>query len=119
MMQSQDSQSEEAKESWWGLWWICWVLKDMPDVPGRGRDVATRALGLVWVKMGVGGEKESPERGCLGSILRRGFRPSRCSAIKSSLTLCILMTCSMPGSSVLHYLPEFAQIHVHVVWDAI
>ena len=21
--------------------------------------------------------------------------------------------CSMPGSSVLHYLPEFAQIHVH------
>ena len=26
---------------------------------------------------------------------------------------------SMPGSSVLHYLAEFAQIHVHCVGDAI
>ena len=29
------------------------------------------------------------------------------------------MDCSIPGSSVLHYLPEFAQIHVHWVSDAI
>jgi len=29
------------------------------------------------------------------------------------------MDCSRPGSSVLHYLPEFAQIHVHCVGDAI
>ena len=29
------------------------------------------------------------------------------------LTLCDLMDYSMPGSSVLHYFPEFAQIHVH------
>ena len=28
------------------------------------------------------------------------------------------MDCSMPGSSVLHYLPEFPQIHVHWVSDA-
>ena len=28
-------------------------------------------------------------------------------------TFCNPMDCSMPGSSVLHYLPEFAQIHVH------
>ena len=28
------------------------------------------------------------------------------------------MDCSMPGSSVLHYLPEFAQIYVHWVSDA-
>ena len=28
------------------------------------------------------------------------------------------MDCSTPGSSVLHYLPEFAQIHVHWVGDA-
>ena len=27
--------------------------------------------------------------------------------------------CSMPGSSILHYLPEFAQTHVHWVSDAI
>ena len=32
---------------------------------------------------------------------------------KLCLTLCDPMDCSMPASSVLHYLPEFAQIHVH------
>ena len=36
-----------------------------------------------------------------------------CSVTKSCPTLCDLMDCSMPGFSVLHYLPEFAQIHVH------
>ena len=30
-----------------------------------------------------------------------------------SLTLCDPMDCSMPGSSVLHHLLEFAQIRVH------
>ena len=34
------------------------------------------------------------------------------------LTLCDPMDCSPPGSSVLHHLPEFAQIHVHWVHDA-
>ena len=29
------------------------------------------------------------------------------------------MDCSMPGFPVIHYLPEFAQIHVHWVGDAI
>ena len=32
---------------------------------------------------------------------------------KSCPTLCDPMNCSMPGSPVLHYLQEFAQIHVH------
>ena len=32
---------------------------------------------------------------------------------KSRPTLCHPMDCSMLGSSVLYYLPEFAQIHVH------
>ena len=35
------------------------------------------------------------------------------SVAKSCLTLCIPMDSSTPGSLVLHYLPEFAQIHVH------
>ena len=42
-----------------------------------------------------------------------------CLAAKSSLTLCHPMDCSTPGSPVLHYHPEFAQIHVHRVDDAI
>ena len=42
-----------------------------------------------------------------------------CSVSKSFPTLCNPMDCSMPGLPVLHYLPEFAQIHVHWVRDAI
>ena len=34
-------------------------------------------------------------------------------------TLCDPMNCSIPGSSVLHCLPEFAQIHIHWVEAAI
>ena len=42
-----------------------------------------------------------------------------CSAARSCLTLCDHTDCSMPGSSVLHYLLECAQIHVHWVSKAI
>ena len=42
-----------------------------------------------------------------------------CSVAKSCLTLCDTMDCSTPGFSVLHYLQEFAQIHVHWVDDNI
>ena len=42
-----------------------------------------------------------------------------CSVAKSCLTLCDPMDCSVPGSSLLHYLLKFAQIHGHWVSDAI
>ena len=42
-----------------------------------------------------------------------------CSVAKSRLTLCNPMDCSKLGSSVLHYLLEFAQIHVHWVGNVI
>ena len=42
-----------------------------------------------------------------------------CSVTQSCLILCDPMDCSIPGSSVFHYLLEFAQIHVHWVGDAI
>ena len=42
-----------------------------------------------------------------------------CSIAKSWPTLCDPMDCSTPGLSVLHYLPEFAQTHIHWVDDAI
>ena len=41
-----------------------------------------------------------------------------CSVTKSRLTL-RLHGCSMPGSPVLNYLPEFASVHVHWAGDAI
>ena len=45
--------------------------------------------------------------------------PCGCSAAKSCSTLCDPMTCSPPGFSVYHYLPEFAQIHIHWISDVI
>ena len=42
-----------------------------------------------------------------------------CSFAKSCLTLRNPVNCSRPGFPVLHCLPEFAEIHVHWVGDAI
>ena len=36
-----------------------------------------------------------------------------CCSLISCLILCKHMDCSTPGFPVLHYLPEFAQTHVH------
>ena len=42
-----------------------------------------------------------------------------CSVPQSYPTLCDPMDCNTPGFPVLHYLPEFAQTHVHWVGEAI
>ena len=42
-----------------------------------------------------------------------------CSVTNSCPILCNPMDCSMPGFSVLHYLPEFSQTHVHWIGNAI
>ena len=42
-----------------------------------------------------------------------------CSVAQPCLALCDPMGCSTSGSLVLHYLPEFAQTHVHPVGDVI
>ena len=42
-----------------------------------------------------------------------------CWLLLSCLTLCDPMNCSTPSFPVLHYLPEFAETHVHWVSDAI
>ena len=42
-----------------------------------------------------------------------------CSVARLYLTLCDPMNCNTTGFSVHHYLPEFAQTHVHWVSDAI
>ena len=41
------------------------------------------------------------------------------SATQLSLTLWDTMACNMPGLAVPHHLPEFAQVHVHRIIDAI
>ena len=42
-----------------------------------------------------------------------------CSVSKFCPAFCDPTDCSMPGFPVLHYLPEFAQIHVHWLGDAL
>jgi len=52
----------------------------------------------------------------LASLIRTYSTAQDCclrSVAKSCLTLCDPMGCSTPGFPVLHYLLEFAQIHVH------
>ena len=44
--------------------------------------------------------------------------PCSCCSV-SHVRLCDPMDCSMPGFPLLHYLPEFAQTHVHWVSDGI
>ena len=41
------------------------------------------------------------------------FRPSTVVQLLSGVQFFACMDCSMPGSSVLHCFPEFAQIHVY------
>ena len=42
-----------------------------------------------------------------------------CSINQSFPTLCDHVACNMPGLSVPHHLPKFAQVHVHCFGDAI
>ena len=42
-----------------------------------------------------------------------------CSVVQSYPTLCNPRDCSTPGLPVPHHLPEFAQVHVHCIGDAI
>ena len=53
------------------------------------------------------------------SFINVSFCCRCCSVTKTCPTLWDPMDCSTPGSPVLHCLPEFAQIHVHWVGDAI
>ena len=64
---------------------------------------------LYWSYLWVNAE-DCPTRICLTHC---------CSVTQSCPTLCSPMDCSTPGFPVLHYLQEFAQIHVHLVDDAI
>ena len=42
-----------------------------------------------------------------------------CSVTQTCLTLCDCMDCNMPGLTVYHHLPKFAQLHVRYISDAI
>ena len=84
----------KTKDWFSGLFWKNWMRKE------KGAD-PRKTLWLLSVLFGMS---------CLVYC---------CSVTKSCSTLCSLVGCSMPGTSVLDYLPESAQIHVHWVSAAI
>ena len=73
---------------------LSWFVRQVPAI-GRGREQ--------WESM----------------PLTHFLRACSCLVAKLWLTLCNPVDCSTSGFPVLHYLPEFAQIHVHWVGDAI
>ena len=102
------------------LWRIIFLLADKTEdlSPGdsisdsserhllRGKGGARVNRGLFNKDQVVGTSKEC----CCGG---------GCSVTKSCPTLCEPMDCNTPGFPVLQYLPEFAQIHIHWICDAI
>ena len=91
-----------------GQWQNCIHLKDT---------ILCQRIELVGGKKPSSQPQQYKDKGTGGRIL--GWNKECCSVTKSWLTLCNLMDCSTQGFSVLHYLPEFAQIHVHWVGDVI
>ena len=80
------------------------ILNILPDVC-----VQPVFLNLVHIHLKLINDKDS----CLW------LSSSSCSVTKSCPTLCDTMDCSKASFPVLHYLPEFAQTHVHQVIDVI
>ena len=79
------------------------------ETPRFGGLYEDHKTGVSWIRQGGWG----------GFGGDRGARSSYYSVAKLCLTLCDPTDCSMPGFSVLYYLPEFAQTHVHWVGDVI
>ena len=69
------------------------------------------------------GARHSPKAGERRWVRRASVVPQRLfcsrSVAQSCPTLCHPVGCSTPDLPVLHYLPEFAQSHVHWVGDAV
>ena len=70
-------------------------------------------------KMKISVKRKPKKNSLLPKILELKSTICCCSAAKSGPALCNPMDYSRPGFPVLHYLPEFAQIHVQWVSDAI
>ena len=65
----------------------------------------------------MGKQEDDPRQ--IGGSLTFHVGQCCCSVTQSCPTLGHPMDCSMPGFPVLHYFPEFTQIHVHRAGDAI
>ena len=111
------------KHGWTLKTWCQWeaVRKDYILYDFTKRKVQDRQIqrDTKWVTVQgwVWGEWEMNANGM--EFLWEAMKYSCCLITKSCLTLCDPMEWSVLGFPVLHYLPEFAQTHVHWVSDAI
>ena len=91
-------------------WW--WTGR-----PGMLQSMGSQRVGYYWASKLNRSELKKSTNKCLHLAFL--YICCCCSATKSCPILCDPMDCSMPGFPVLHHLPEFAQIYVHWVGDAI
>ena len=113
MIQNLDDQFPDHVDSHLLYWSICWVF--------WGNLIKNREEVGLWLFPNISFNLTHPEVHVSLSSHRHlsftlaGLRSGICcccAVAKLCLTLCDSMDCSMPGSPVLHCLPEFAQIHV-------
>ena len=80
---------------------VAWGLEEGQEgpIPNRG---SHRAPAWGWIILTVG----------VGYGVGLGIHRC-CSVIKSCLTVCEPMDCSMPGFLVPYQFPELAQVHIH------
>ena len=93
-----------------------YILYDFTKRKVQNRQIQ-RDTKWVTVQGWVWGDWEMNANGM--EFLWEAMKYSCCLITKSCLTLCDPMEWSVLGFPVLHYLPEFAQTHVHWVSDAI
>ena len=88
------------------------------DVSGRQiwRDVSGNGSLYKFLKNTQVGEGNIYYQNPISKQYKTSTKICCCSVAKSRLTLWDQMDCSMPGSSVLYYLLEFAK-KIHVRWD--
>ena len=77
------------------------------------------AMTCIWFSMGLHGSELPSLRELPGLYPAIASFIHCCSVPKSCPTLCDPMDCNIPGFTVLHYLLEFSQTHVHWVSVAI
>ena len=85
---------------------VAWKIPWMEE-PGRLQSMGSLRVRHDWSDLAA------------AAVNYKTFQPCCCSVAQSCSTCCNHMDCSMLGFPVLHYLPKFAQTHVHWVGDAI
>ena len=115
----KDSTNCGSNCHWLNPWrWDLWIPRGNGTTPFHVRDLSIHEL---WYPQGILEPISCGNRDdCIQlwssekrSALDIQYCESCCSVAKSCPTLYDSMECSTPGSSFLHYLPEFAQMHVH------